>query len=197
MHILFVNSCIRGEQSRTLRLCRTALDEMQKTLPDVTVEELCLDKEEVLPLNSKRLMERHELEEKEEFNNPMFRYAKQFAAADVILVGVPYWEYQFPAMFRCYLEQVSVCGVTFAYTEDGRPKGLCQADRLLYVTTSGGPILHRNCGFDYVKTLCGDMLGIANMEFAAAEGLDVWGTDVEAKLAETEETLRTMIRSWK
>lgn len=197
MHILFVNSCIRGEQSRTLRLCRTALDEMQKTLSDVTVEELCLDKEEVLPLNSKRLMERHELEEKEEFNNPMFRYAKQFAAADVILVGVPYWEYQFPAMFRCYLEQVSVCGVTFAYTEDGRPKGLCQADRLLYVTTSGGPILHRNCGFDYVKTLCGDMLGIANMEFAAAEGLDVWGTDVEAKLAETEETLRTMIRSWK
>ena len=42
MKILFVNGCLRGEESRTLRLCRAALDQMKQTLGDITVEELNL-----------------------------------------------------------------------------------------------------------------------------------------------------------
>lgn len=57
--------------------------------------------------------------------------------ADVILVGAPYWEYQFPALLRCYVEHISVSGLTFAYGEDGRPHGLCKGDRLFYLTTAG------------------------------------------------------------
>ena len=37
MHLLFVNCCIRGEESRTLRLCRVALEELKKKY-DLTVE---------------------------------------------------------------------------------------------------------------------------------------------------------------
>ena len=108
MKILFVNGCLRGEESRTLRLCRAALDQMKQTLGDITVEELNLDREDVQPLNGLRLARRHALEQAEQFDDSIFRYARQFAEADLILVGVPYWEYQFPAMLRCYLEQVSV-----------------------------------------------------------------------------------------
>lgn len=197
MQILFVNCCIRGEESRTLRLCRAAIDQMKQTLEDVTIDELVLDLEDIQPLNSQRLAHRHELEEKGQFDDPMFRYGRQFAAADLILVGAPYWEYQFPAMLRCYLEQVSVCGLTFVYTEDGRPKGLCKANKLFYITTAGGPILDRNCGFDYIKTLCGNMLGFTDMDYVAAECLDVWGIDVEEKLREAEEELRGKIKSWR
>ena len=197
MKVLFVNCCVRGEASRTLRLCRAALEQIQETLEDVTIEELDLDKEEILPLNGQRLAQRHALEEKGEFDAPIFRYARQFAAADLIVFGAPYWEYQFPALLRCYLEQISVCGLTFAYTEDGRPKGMCKADRLFYITTSGGPILHRNCGFDYIKTLCGDMLGFTQMDWVAAETLDVWGVDVEEQLRQAEASLRAKIKAWK
>jgi len=197
MRVLFVNCCIRGEESRTLRLCRAAIDQMKESLEDVTIEELILDQEEILPLNSRRLAQRHELEEKGQFDDPMFRYARQFAAADMILFGAPYWEYQFPAMLRCYLEQVSVCGLTFVYMEDGRPKGLCKANKFFYITTAGGPILDRNCGFDYIKTLCGNMLGFTDMDYTAAECLDVWGVDVEEKLREAEGVLREKIKSWR
>lgn len=197
MKVLFVNCCVRGEASRTLRLCRAALEQIQETLEDVSIEELTLDKEEILPLNSQRLAQRHELEEKGAFDDPIFRYARQFAAADLVVIGAPYWEYQFPALLRCYLEQVSVCGLTFVYTEDGRPKGLCKADRLFYITTSGGPILNRNCGFDYIKTLCGNMLGFTQMDWAAAECLDVWGEDVEGRLCQAENELRAKIKAWK
>ena len=196
MHVLFVNCCIRGEASRTLRLCRAALDQIQKTLNQVTVEELDLNQEELLPMNGERLAQRHALEEKKEFDGPIFRYARQFAQADLILIGAPYWEYQFPALLRCYLEQVSVCGLTFVYTEEGRPKGLCNADQLFYITTAGGPIGDRNCGFDYIRTLCGDMLGFTKMDWVGAENLDVWGMDVEGQLRQAEHELREKIQAW-
>lgn len=196
MHLLFVNCCIRGEESRTLGLCRVALEELKKKYADLEVEELCLDQEDILPLNSARLNARHAFEKENDFTDPMFRYAHQFAAADMILIGAPYWEFQFPAMLRCYLEHISVCGVTFVYTEAGIPKGLGKAQRLFYVTTAGGTIGDRNCGFDYVKTLCGDMLGIPEMDWAGAEDLDVWGVDVEGQLKKAEEQIRTKIQSW-
>lgn len=197
MNVLFVNACLRGEASRTLRLCRAAVEQIQETFQDAVVTELVLDQEDVLPLNSQRLAQRHDLEQEGKFDHPMFRFARQFAEADLILVGAPYWEYQFPALLRCYLEQISVCGVTFVYTEDGRPRGLCKADRLFYITTTGGPILHRNCGFDYLKTLCGEMLGFTRLDYTAAECLDVWGVDVENTLREAEADLRAKIKSWK
>ena len=197
MNILFVNGCLRGEESRTLRLCRAALAQLRENFPTAEVTELVLDEEEILPLNGQRLHQRHELEKQEKFDDPIFRYAHQFAQADLILIGAPYWEFQFPAMVRCYLELISVCGVTFGYTEDGRPRGLCKADSLFYVTTAGGPILHRNCGFDYIKTLCGDMLGFTRMDYTAAECLDVIGVDVEAQLQGAEAQLREKLQSWK
>lgn len=197
MKVLFVNCCVRGEASRTLRLCREAIRQMKEAFAGLTVEELVLDQEEILPMNGKRLEERHALELQENFGAPVFRYARQFAEADMILMGAPYWEYQFPALLRCYLEQISVCGLTFRYTEQGIPQGLCRAKRLFYITTAGGPIAGKNCGFDYIKTLCCGMLGFTDIDWIGADCLDVWGVDVEAKLQEAENALRENIQAWK
>jgi len=197
MKVLFVNGCIRGGASRTLRLCRAALEEIQARYPEARVEEVVLDREtELVPLRSDTLALRGSLEEAGDFSHPMFRFAHQFAQADLVVLGAPYWEYQFPALVRCYLEHISVGGVTFVYGEDGRPRGLCRAGRLLYLTTAGGPILDRNCGFDYVKTLCGQMLQIPEIQWAGAECLDVWGEDVEARLRQAEDRIRELIRGW-
>ncbi len=73
------------------------------------------------------------------------------------------------------MEHISVSGLTFAYGEDGRPHGLCKGDRLFYLTTAGGPILDRNCGFDYLKTLLGNMMDFKKMDYVAAECTDVIG----------------------
>lgn len=197
MKVLFVNCCIRGEASRTLRLCRVAIEAIHTTFPTAEVEELCLDQEALLPLHSDTLAQRHALEVARAFDHPMFRYARQFAAADVILVGAPYWEYQFPALLRCYVEHISVSGLTFAYGEDGRPHGLCKGDRLFYLTTAGGPILDRNCGFDYLKTLLGNMMDFKKMDYVAAECTDVIGYPVEEELQKAEEQVRAQIQSWR
>ena len=64
MKVLFINCCVRGEASRTLRLCRAALEQIVEKMENVTIDELVLDDEDILPLNSARLARRHELEEK-------------------------------------------------------------------------------------------------------------------------------------
>lgn len=196
MKVLFVNACIRGEASRTRKLCRAGLEEIRKKYPDAVIEELCLDGEEIRPLHSDTLAQRHALETAGEFDDPMFRYAHQFAEADCIVIGAPYWEYQFPALLRCWVEHISVGGLTFGYGEDGRPHGLCKGDRILYITTAGGPILDRNCGFDYLKTLFSNMMGFTKFDCVAAECTDVVGYPVEEELAKAEAKLRETIRGW-
>ena len=59
---------------------------------------------------------------------------------------------RFPALLKQYLEQISVVGITFKYSENGVPVGLCRADRLFYVTTAGGNEVPDIFGFGYPVT---------------------------------------------
>jgi FMN-dependent NADH-azoreductase len=79
-----------------------------------------------------------------------------------------------------------VVGITFAYTEEGVPVGLCRAKRLYYVTTAGGTIFSGEFGYGYIRTLTQGMYGIPETFCFQAEGLDVAGADVDAILSEVE-----------
>ena len=103
--------------------------------------------------------------------------AKQFANADVIVIGAPYWDLMFPAVLKNYFEKITVNGLTFAYGENGIPMGLCKGKKLIYVTTSGGPIIY-NFGYDYVSAIAKNFYGINDVQLIKAEGLDVYGADV-------------------
>ena len=82
-------------------------------------------------------------------------------------------------------------GITFRYTEDGRQVGLSRARALVYCTTGGGPVSGQNFGYDYIKALAA-MFGIPKTYCVAAEGLDIWGSDVEAILVKAREELTSL-----
>ena len=173
--ILFINGCVR-ENSQTLELARAVL--AKET--DV-IEEVRLYPDGPEGLDAERLARRDELLAAKEYDHPMFRFARQFAEADTIVLAAPYWDLAFPAKVRAYLEEVTVSGVTFRYGENGIPQGLCKAKRLVYVTTAGGPIFENfNFGYDYVNALAQGFYGISDVSLIKAEGLDVWGADTEA-----------------
>lgn len=165
MSILFVNACVR-ENSRTLILAKSIMKDM---VGDVT--ELKLDLENIEPLNGKSLEKREALIREGKYDDPMFRYAKQFAEADEIVIAAPFWDLSFPAKLKVYLEQITVSGLTFKYV-NGRPKGLCKAKKLTYVTTSGGSIF-ADFGYSYVKTLAQNFYGITETKAYRAMNLDV------------------------
>ena len=128
------------------------------------------------------LEKRNQLISSKNFSDPLFRYAAQFAAADEIVIAAPYWDLAFPSILRIYLEHVTVVGVTFQYSPDGIPLGLCKAKRIIYVTTAGGPIADRNLGYDYVKALSDAFYSIPEVLCFQAENLDIQGADVNGIL---------------
>ena len=70
-------------------------------------------------------------------------------------------------------------GVTFIYTDEGIPKGLCRADKLTYVTTAGGDFVPDEYGFGYIKALAENYYGIKEVELIKAVGLDLAGADAD------------------
>lgn len=173
-HILFVNACMRPA-SRTLELARHVLTKL-----DGEVTELSLYNENIPPLDMPLLQARETAVRSGDRAADALRYAVQFAAADTVVVAAPYWDLLFPSVVRTYFEAVTVSGVTFRYTPEGVPQGLCKAKRLIYVTTAGGPIGAYNLGFDYVKSLAKLYYGIPETTCFTAEFLDIIGADVPA-----------------
>ena len=178
MSILFVNACVR-ENSRTLILAKHILSGMSGE-----IDEVDLNRETIAPLNRELLEKREGLTCNESKEDPMLRYAGQFANADEIVIAAPYWDLSFPAILKAYLEQITVAGITFEYA-NGRPRGLCKAKRLTYVTTSGGPILD-DFGYEYVKALAQKFYGIPQTKAYRAMNLDVNRIAAEDVLTKAE-----------
>ncbi len=183
-NILFVNACARHE-SRTKRLACAVLEKLNG---DVT--EIDLFAEDLRPLDEEGLRRREELLERKEFDDPAFRYARMVAEADMIVIAAPYWDLSFPSVLKVFIEAVSVAGITFTYSEQGYPVGYCKAEKLTYVTTSGGPIGDNDFGFEYVEAVFRGMYGIREMQAVRLEDLDIIGNDPEEMLAAAIEKVR-------
>lgn len=171
--ILLINACVRPG-SRTLELAETLLKSLKGNVCEARLQEMALS-----ALDFKGMANRDRAAQKNDFSDPVFDAAKQFAAADVIVIAAPYWDLMFPATLKTYLENITVSGITFRYSEQGRPESLCKARALHYVTTSGGFIGQNDFGFAYVKALAQTFFGIKQIHRYSAEGLDIFGADVE------------------
>ena len=171
---LLINCCARQE-SRTNRLVRALLKKLG------SYEELRLYDEPLLPLNEERLLRRDALLARKEYGADMFRYARQFAAAECIVIAAPLWDLSVPAMLKIYLENIYVTGIMTKYDDSGRSVGLCRARKLYFVSTSGGPYDSRY-GFDYLKSMATECFGIPEVQLIRAENLDIAGSNPEDTL---------------
>ena len=181
--VLWIDACARA-QSRT----RTLAEAVCEMLSD-RVERIDLFQQSLQPLDGETLAKREALVRKADYTDDMFRFAKQFRGADEIVIAAPYWDLSFPAVLKCYLEAVCVNGLTFRYNEQGIPEGLCKTKRLVYITSAGGFIPEHNFGYDYIKQLCTDFFGIVKTVYIKAEGLDIYGADVQSILQKVKDTM--------
>lgn len=182
-NLLFINACVRGERSRTLKLARRFLEGYQKAHPDAAITQRDLCAQRLLPQYPEVLAERDELWAAGKLDQPMFEPAREFAAADKIVVAAPFWDLCFPAVLKIYLERISVTDVTFGYDDQGAMVGLCRASKLLYVVTRGGNYAGTDLemGTPMLRALC-TMYGIPELITLAAEGLDDVRQDKQALL---------------
>lgn len=100
-------------------------------------------------------------------------------AADVIVLGVPMYNFSVSAQFKNWIDAIVRARVTFRYTEQG-PEGLLKGKKVYAVMTRGGK--YRGTPADsqtpYLQTVLG-FIGLTDVEFVYAEGLAM-GPDAEA-----------------
>lgn len=177
MNLLYIDGTIRGEGvSRTKALADSFVKALLKENDALKLKKVVLKEEKPSYLDEATLEKRNALGKTEDFSHPMFDYARDFAAADIVVLSAPYWDLSFPALVKAYLEHIFVNGVTFVYGSQGA-EGLCKGKHLVYITTAGGFFGEDNCGGGYLKSCCG-MLGIENFHQLSAQGLDIMGVDV-------------------
>lgn len=175
--LLFIDCCLRGRESRTKKIA----DAFLENVSGYEIETLSLSEEaasgRLKPNLGADADRRNELLESGDMTDPMFDYAKQFAAADRIVCAAPFWDLSFPAVFKIYCEQLAVCGITFRY-EGEKSVGMCRAEKAMYISTVGGYAGLIDQGEEYAKALF-EMFGIKDFDAIRAEGLDIWGADVD------------------
>lgn len=179
MKVLFIDSAFRdGSRSRYL-----AEYYIEKFHSADCVERVDLGDHCPAPLDRESLRVYNQAVASADYQEKLFDCAKQFAAADVILIAAPFWNYSIPAALHAYLELVCSQGVSFAIDEKGNYFSLCRAKKLVFFTTAGGYIPEINCAFGYIQALCKAFWHIDDVKCYQAEALDIIGTDVEAALA--------------
>lgn len=186
--ILYIDSCTRpAPESRSATLGREFLNEYLLLHPNVVVERVVLRDMGLRPYGLDEVNARVTHVGNRDFGIPMFSLARQFAAADKIIIVAPFWDCSFPAMLKIYFEHVCVQDVTFGYDATGQI-GLCRASALAYITTSGG--CYDFCsGMNAMEMATPSiramamMYGIPRCQFTVAEGLDIEGND-SAKIME-------------
>lgn len=184
--VLLINACVRSD-SRTMRLAAELLKRLDRPYEEVTLHTLAFPR-----FDEAYLQKRDHLLSSGQLDDPSFALAHQFAAAEDIVIAAPYWDLSFPAALKQYLERINAVGITFRYTSEGIPEGLCKAQRIFYVTTAGGPSVPQEYGYGYVKALAENYYGIHDVRLIEASGLDIYGADAKAILQEALQQIHTM-----
>ena len=90
-------------------------------------------------------------------------------AADVLVIGVPLYNFGVPATLKAWIDQIARARVPFRYTDSG-PEGLLTGKKAYLVVASGGTAVGGAIDFatPWLRHVLG-FLGITDVEVVAAE----------------------------
>jgi len=95
----------------------------------------------------------------------------ELQVADVVVMGVPMYNFGIPSTLKAYFDHIARAGITFRYTSNG-PEGLLKGKRAIILAARGG--IYSGTPMDTQSAYLRDFLafvGITEVEFVYAEGL--------------------------
>lgn len=113
----------------------------------------------------------------------------ELRAADLIVIGMPIYNFGIPATLKAWIDMVARARETFRYTENG-PVGLLTNKRAIIVAASGGTELDGEIDFatPYLRHALG-FIGIEDVEIVAADRQMVDGDVARSKATAAIEQL--------
>ena len=117
----------------------------------------------------------------------------QVQSADILVLGVPMYNFGIPVQLKSWIDAIARAGVTFRYTENG-PQGLINGKKVYVGFARGG--IYRDTASDtqapYLKSVLG-FLGMTDIEFVFAEGLALGPESSNKAFAEADAQIVQMI----
>ena len=179
MNILQINSSARADGSHSTRLAAALVERVQAGLPGgrragVTVRDLGrtphpeLNESALQALFTPASERTPEQAARVALDDALIA---ELQAADVVVLGVPMYNFGVPAALKNWIDAISRAKVTFQYTANG-PEGLLKGKKVYVALTRGGQ--YRNTPADtqvpYLRTVF-SFLGMTDVQFVYAEGL--------------------------
>ena len=183
--VLYIKANIKPEgESRTFKVADKFIEEYKQANPNDEIITLDLYEEKIDFLRPEDLGRIFAPKTEESKNDPILKYAYQFAEADKYVIAAPMWNLSMPAILKAYIDYVSVTGITFKYTAEG-PVGLLENKKAVHIVSRGGEYADApyEMGDRYLKTILG-FFGVTDVQTLAIENLDLIGADVEGKVNE-------------
>ncbi|MTH78724.1 FMN-dependent NADH-azoreductase [Paracoccus aestuariivivens] len=190
MNILHIDSAITGDASVSRQLTAKIVAKLTADQPDAAVTYRDLAKG--VPaidndwFHAVRLSPENPTAEQQALIDISNAYLNEVQAADVLVIGLPIYNFTLTAQLKNWFDQIARAGLSFRYTAEG-PEGLLKGKRAIIAYTAAGTPFGSELDFasGYLRHILG-FLGITDVEFVPADGL---AFDRDAGLARADEAL--------
>lgn len=191
-NVLLIKSSISGEKGQSSILANAFLKHLAIAPEHITTVDLNtnalphLDMSELGAWMADTAERSPEQQRLAEFSDNII---SQFEDADIIVIGVPMYNFAIPSQLKSLLDRVARAGRTFKYTEQG-PVGLLQDKPVVLLATRGG--VYQGTAADsqtpYLTTYF-NFIGLTQLHFVYAEGLNMGADTAEKALSAANKQL--------
>lgn len=180
MKLLHVDSSITGDNSASRKLTQQIVAAWTAKHSDTEVEYLDLVAQApnhfTMAAMAPRTGQTEGLSAEQTAENAVSeQLVSQFLAADVIVIGAPFYNFSIPSQLKAWIDRLAQPSRTFRYTATG-PEGLAKGKTVIIASSRGGLYSTSEAGQSmehqesYLKVVLG-FFGITDVRFVRAEGL--------------------------
>ena len=190
MKLLHIDSSVLGDNSASRNLSAAIVAHVRAEQPGIEVVHRDLAAQ-TLPHFTPVLAEGHPCVAR---NGEIL---DEFLAADVVVVGAPMYNFTIPSQLKAWIDRILTAGKTFRYTENG-PEGMAGGKHVIIASSRGGiysegPAAAVDFQETYLKHVFG-FIGIQDVEFVRAEGLNLGAAQRDAALARAHRKIEGELR---
>jgi len=176
--ILNVISSARGAASNSTQLVNAIAEKLTAQYPGSTVKVRDLVEHHYPHLEEAHLNAFYgpATPESEEAARHSDEAIEEVFEADIIVIGVPIYNFHIPSALKAWVDHLARAGKTFSY-QSGRPEGLIKDKKIYLAIASGGiysdgPMKSFDFAEPYLRALFG-FLGVTDITTFRVEGVNV------------------------
>lgn len=195
--VLRITTSILGEGSVSSQLMEALLAQLDAIQPRKVTERNFadqpiphLDAQWLAALTTKEAERSTAQQEKAAYSDGLI---DEVLAADILVIGLPMYNFSVPSMLKAWVDHIARAGVTFKYTDSG-PVGLLWDKRVYLVSAMGG--LHEAGATDFLRPYMKQIMafiGLDDVHFITADGLNMGPESRERGLSKARSQMKELL----